>query len=69
MRLFVKQIKSRMIKTSTKTKRSAQQPELQTNEMQREAFFYESIRPKLDQLKKNPSNETIEAILNYSKKH
>lgn len=33
-----------------------------------ELMFYNNIKPQLDQLAKNPSNETIEKILAYSKK-
>lgn len=31
-------------------------------------LFYKSIKPQLDQLVMNPSDETIEKILAYSKK-
>ena len=33
-----------------------------------ELMFYNSIKPQLDQLSKNPSEETIEKILAYSRK-
>lgn len=53
-----------MIKTSTKTKSSIQSPE----GSKKESGFYDSIKPKLNALIKQPSEETIESILEYSKK-
>ncbi|RZK59897.1 MAG: hypothetical protein EOO91_03480 [Pedobacter sp.] len=35
---------------------------------QQDQMFYNSIKPQLDELVKNPSDETIEKILAYSKK-
>lgn len=35
---------------------------------QQSLLFYNSIRSKLDQLAKEPSDETIQKILDYSKK-
>ncbi|MEE1945363.1 hypothetical protein VRU48_09600 [Pedobacter sp. KR3-3] len=35
---------------------------------QQNLLFYNSIRSKLDQLVKEPSDETIQKILDYSKK-
>ncbi len=34
---------------------------------QQDEMFYNSIKPQLDQLIKDPSNETIEKILAYAK--
>ena len=58
-----------MIKTSTKKNSSIQSPEGTTGTAKKESQFYDAIRPKLNQLIKNPSVETIESILSYSKKH
>ncbi|TCC86619.1 hypothetical protein EZ428_23195 [Pedobacter frigiditerrae] len=35
---------------------------------QQDLMFYNSIKPQLDELVKNPSDETIDKILAYSKK-
>jgi hypothetical protein len=35
---------------------------------QQDLLFYNSIKPQLDELVKNPSDETMQKILAYSKK-
>jgi hypothetical protein len=35
---------------------------------QQDILFYNSIKPQLDELVKNPSDESIQKILNYAKK-
>ncbi|WP_379084529.1 hypothetical protein [Pedobacter sp. UC225_65] len=62
-----------MIKISTSFNtvnyQGQQQPTGETVEQTTEdEMFYNSIKPQLDQLVKNPSNETIEKILAFSKK-
>ncbi len=61
-----------MVKTSTSlnsvnftSKVPAEQAVEQAN--QQDEMFYDSIKPQLDQLIKDPSNETIEKILAYAK--
>lgn len=34
----------------------------------RDEMFYDNIKPQLDQLIKDPSNETVDKILAYAKK-
>ncbi len=62
-----------MIKISTSFNtvnyQGQQQPTGETVEQTTEdEMFYNSIKPQLDQLVKNPSNETTEKILAFSKK-
>lgn len=62
-----------MTKTATPTKIVNYQKSLQAekaiDEMeQQDQIFYNSIKPQLDELVKNPSDETINMILAYSKK-
>ena len=62
-----------MIKISTSFNtvnyQGQQQPTGETVEQTTEdEMFYNSIKPQLDQLVKNPSNETIDKILAFSKK-
>lgn len=61
-----------MVKTSTSLNSvnfnspvPAEQAVEQAN--QQDEMFYNSIKPQLDQLIKDPSNETIEKILAYAK--
>lgn len=59
-----------MTKTSTPENLAnfaEQQPIVDETEQQNE-LFYNSIKPQLNQLIKNPSDETIEKILAYSRK-
>ncbi len=57
-----------MTKTSTPTPLSnPSRKEVSPMEDFDEQTFYKSLKPKLDQLKKDPSTETIEKILRYSK--
>lgn len=58
-----------MIKTSTKKNSSIQSSEGTVGTAKKDSMFYDAIKPKLNQLIKNPSKETIESILNFSKKH
>lgn len=62
-----------MIKTSTPlnpVNYQGQQPAEETVQQTttQEELFYNSIKPQLDQLVKNPSDETIEKILAFSRK-
>ncbi len=62
-----------MVKTSTSLNSvnfSGPAPVKQTVEQAKikDEMFYNSIKPQLDQLIKDPSNETIEKILAYAKK-
>lgn len=62
-----------MTKTSTPTNivnfPNPQQAEITVDVAeQQDQMFYNSIKPQLDELIKNPSDETIEKILAYSKK-
>lgn len=62
-----------MIKTSTSVNKVnyAQQNQEETNPAEDveapDMMFYENIRPQLDRLSKNPSDETISKILAYSR--
>lgn len=62
-----------MIKTSTslnsvnyQSKQAAEEAVEQAKNQ--DEMFYDSIKPQLDQLIKDPSDETIEKILAYAKK-
>lgn len=60
-----------MVKTSTSTHSlnscdATSQKPVQMPEQQQDEMFYESIKPQLDQLIREPSNETIEKILAYA---
>ena len=61
-----------MTKTSTPTNLvsspNSQPLERAVEAEQQAELFYNSIKPQLDQLVKNPSDETISKILAYSKK-
>ncbi|SFH38200.1 hypothetical protein [Pedobacter insulae] len=62
-----------MVKTSTSPNSvnfSKQATDKQTAEPAKtqDEMFYDNIKPKLDQLMVEPSNETIERILAYAKK-
>ena len=61
-----------MIKLSTPPSNSYRESEEKLNAIfldlhQSEDAFYESIVPALDELKKEPSEEIIQKILNFSK--
>lgn len=61
-----------MIKTFTSTdsvNHAPQQPSLTDPDLLEpaDATYYESIKPELNRLVKDPSNETIEKILSYSR--
>ncbi|MES2418539.1 MAG: hypothetical protein V4541_10160 [Bacteroidota bacterium] len=62
-----------MVKTSTSLKAvnysSQKQSEMPADMAEKQSeLFYNSIKPKLDQLIKEPSDEIIDKILAYSKK-
>ena len=61
-----------MTKTFTTKNSTSSQPDLIENAPDEEAeqhiIFYNSIKPQLNKLVKNPSEETIEKILAYAKK-
>lgn len=61
-----------MIKISTSTLNSSSLNEKSHHELigkdhESEDGFYESLKPALDELRKEPSEETIQKILNFSK--
>ena len=59
----------RMTKTFTPTNLKKQsKPEAFDQNNQDDQKFYENIKPQLDKLYKEPSEETIAKILNYAKK-
>jgi hypothetical protein len=62
-----------MIKTFTSTtgvNHLHQRPEPSDFELTEEAIssFYDNLKPELDKLRRDPSNETIDRILAYSAK-
>lgn len=57
-----------MIKTSTKKNEGFQSLSEDVPDAKLEKSFYDSIKPSLNQLKRDPEAVTIEAILDYSRK-
>jgi len=61
-----------MMETSTSVNKlncgQSKQQEMLTNELDMaEIVFYESIKAQLDELERNPSEETISKIMSYSR--
>ncbi|MBD3750345.1 MAG: hypothetical protein IE931_12705 [Sphingobacteriales bacterium] len=61
-----------MIEISTPTSNSISDNDVETEQLNlaltaEEIAFFENLKPKFDSLKKNPSEKTIQNILNFSK--
>ncbi|MFP5081508.1 hypothetical protein [Pedobacter sp. JCM 36344] len=58
-----------MIKTSTSTNQLNYERSMMESAIERsDLAFYQTLKPQLDALIRNPSEETISKILAYSKK-